>query len=328
MLWMQRVLDIFAPVQAQPPVAAPATAAAPTQPAPAPAPRVRRARPAPAGPVSGGEKTAPPSTLAAAPLLSGGQAPALLRHPLANRELRLGDTVVAYALQRARRRSIGFTVGADGLSVRAPTAATLAVVEDALRHKSAWILRKLNDAHTRQQHQTQARIDWQDGAVLPYLGAPLVVRLDAAAPATGAWQALSTPEPGGALQALHLGLSAGAGPAQLRAAVQAWLMRQAQAHFTQRLDHFAPLLGVHWSRLRLSNAQTRWGTAQSDGSIRLNWRLLHFRPAVIDYVVAHELAHLRVMDHSPRFWSTVASVVPDHAALRRCLRDEPAPRWD
>ncbi len=252
----------------------------------------------------------------------------MLRHPLANRELRLGETVVAYALQRARRRSIGFTVGADGLSVRAPTGVTLATVEDALRQKSAWILRKLNDAHTRQQRQTQACIDWQDGAVLPYLGAPLVVRLDAAAPATGAWQALPLPDPGGALQALHLGLSASVSPDQLRAAVQLWLMRQAQAHFTQRLDHFAPLLDVRWTRLRLSNAQTRWGTAKSDGSIRLNWRLLHFRRDVIDYVVAHELAHLRVMDHSPRFWSTVASVVPDHVALRRSLRDEPAPRWD
>ena len=105
-------------------------------------------------------------------------------------------------------------------------------------------------------------------------------------------------------------------------------MRQAQAHFTARLNHFAPLLGVQWRSLRLSSAQTRWGTAKSDGSIRLNWRLLHHRPAVIDYVVAHELAHLRVMNHSPDFWRTVATVVPNHAALRRTLYDEPVPRWE
>ena len=54
---------------------------------------------------------------------------------------------------------------------------------------------------------------------------------------------------------------------------------------------------------------------------------MHYRPAVIDYVVAHELAHLRVMDHSPRFWNTVATVVPDYAALRNQLREEPAPLW-
>jgi hypothetical protein len=63
------------------------------------------------------------------------------------------------------------------------------------------------------------------------------------------------------------------------------------------------------------------------GAIRLNWRLLHFSPAVIDYVVVHELSHLRFMDHSPDFWATVKAVIPDHAALRRQLKDEAAPRW-
>ena len=77
---------------------------------------------------------------------------------------------------------------------------------------------------------------------------------------------------------------------------------------------------MRWTRLRLSSANTRWGSARADGSIRLNWRLMHYRPAIIDYVVAHELSHLRVMDHSPRFWDTVATVVPDYAALRRSLR--------
>jgi len=79
--------------------------------------------------------------------------------------------------------------------------------------------------------------------------------------------------------------------------------------------------------LRLSNAGTRWGSAKSDGSIRLNWRLIHFRPSVIDYVVAHELSHLRVMDHGPRFWDTVRSVVPDYATLRGQLKDDAVPLW-
>ncbi|WP_173025694.1 M48 family metallopeptidase [Acidovorax sp. SRB_14] len=262
----------------------------------------------------------PPPPLSLGELL----APASFRHPQARRELRLGDAVVAYALQRVRRRSIGFTVSADGLSVRAPTGVTLAAVDDALRRKSGWILRKLAEARERQQREEHARIRWQDGAALPYLGAPLTVVLDPAQGVAGVLRAAAA----GAPAELRIGLPASAGAAQVRDAVQAWLMHQARAHFTERLDHFAPLLGVRWSRLRLSNAQTRWGSAKTDGSIRLNWRLLHYRPAVIDYVVAHELAHLRVMDHSPRFWSTVATVVPDHAALRRCLRDEPAPRWD
>ena len=102
---------------------------------------------------------------------------------------------------------------------------------------------------------------------------------------------------------------------------------EAQRVFTERLDHFAPKLGVRWRKLALSNAGTRWGTAHSDGTIRLNWRLIHFRLPVIDYVVAHELSHLRVMDHSPRFWDTVASVVPDYMHLRGQLKDEALPPW-
>ncbi|MDP3133862.1 MAG: M48 family metallopeptidase, partial [Burkholderiaceae bacterium] len=77
----------------------------------------------------------------------------------------------------------------------------------------------------------------------------------------------------------------------------------------------------------LTNAATRWGSAKSDGTIRLHWRLMQFSPQVLDYVVAHELSHLRHMDHSPRFWATVASVVPDHAARRAELRRSGPPLW-
>jgi predicted metal-dependent hydrolase len=126
---------------------------------------------------------------------------------------------------------------------------------------------------------------------------------------------------------LRVGLPHSATPDQIKDSVQAWLMRHAKTHFTERLDHFAPQLQVRWHSLRLSNASTRWGSAKSDGSIRLNWRLIHFSPAVVDYVVAHELSHLREMNHSPRFWDTVRTVVPDYAQLRGQLKDDAVPRW-
>ena len=79
------------------------------------------------------------------------------------------------------------------------------------------------------------------------------------------------------------------------------------------------------ARLALSSAATRWGSASADGSIRLNWRLVHFALPIIDYVVAHELAHLREMNHSPRFWDVVRSVVPDYEHSRLALRDGQVP---
>ena len=279
-------------------------------------------------PDSEAKENAPRPAVPPAAALPSLLSPAEFRHPQANREVLLGDAVVAYALQRVRRRSIGFTVGADGLAVRAPTWVTLAAVDAALREKSGWILRKLDEARARQQRLEGGRIAWGHGAQLPYLGEPLTVVLDPTHGFTGKGGALVSDPEGAAGPSLRIGLAHSAGAAQIRDAVQAWLMRDARRHFTARLEHFAPLLGVQWSGLRRARAQTRWGSAKADGSIRLNWRLLHYRPAIIDYVVAHELAHLRVMDHSPRFWGTVATVVPDYPVLRNALREQPAPLWD
>ena len=82
------------------------------------------------------------------------------------------------------------------------------------------------------------------------------------------------------------------------------------------------------TRLSLSSAATRWGSANANGAIRLHWRLIQLPLPTIDYVVAHELAHLREMNHSPRFWAVVRSVVPDYRAARRQLGSEPLAAWD
>jgi len=257
--------------------------------------------------------------------------PASFRHPRANREAVLGDAVVAFEFRRARRRTIGFMVAPEGLTVSAPKWVPLYEVDAAVQGKAAWILRKLGDAHERHQRTESARIDWRDGAVFPFLGEQVAVVLDPAHRFAEVGAVLRSEAgetlPGMPRHTLHLGLPHQVDAAQIRDAVQAWLMRQARRLFVERLEHFAPRLGVRWKKLVLSNAGTRWGTAHSDGLIRLNWRLVHFRMPVIDYVVAHELSHLRVMNHSPRFWETVRSVLPDYAALRRQLKDDALPRW-
>ncbi|HSI54458.1 MAG: M48 family metallopeptidase [Ramlibacter sp.] len=256
--------------------------------------------------------------------------PAAFRHPRANREAVLAGTVVTYEFRRAKRRNIGFTVGPEGLAVTAPKWVPLYEIDAAVQSKARWIVKKLHEASERQRKVESARIDWKDGATFPFLGEDVIVVLDPRHAFDEVGAVLNTDGealPGMPRHALHVGLPQTAQPAQVRDAVQAWLMRQAKRIFTERLDHFAPQLGVRWSKLALSSAGTRWGTAHADGLIRLNWRLVHFRLAVIDYVVAHELSHLRVMDHSPRFWETVGTVVPDYAELRGQLKDEALPTW-
>ena len=255
---------------------------------------------------------------------------AVFRHPRANREAQLAHALVAYEFKRGKRRTIGFVVGPHGLVVRAPRWVPLYEVTAALQEKAVWIVKKLGEMRERELRLASNRIEWKNGGTLPFLGEPMVVVLDpshAFGDQSAVLRGNADALPGCAGLGLHLGLPHQAAPEQIRDAVRAWLMRQARRVFTERLDHFAPRLQVQWRKLSLSSAGTRWGSAHSDGSIRLHWRLIHFRMNVIDYVVAHELSHLRVMDHSPKFWNTVRSVVPDYAQLRLQLKDEAVPQW-
>ena len=303
---MRRSLGVLPPAAPAPalalalaPAPAPAPAFAPA-PAPAPAPRAESAPPPP---------------------------PHLPRHPEATREIVLTGQFVAYHLRRGRRRSIGFVIGPEGLTVSAPRWVGQGEIDSALREKAPWITRKLHEQHERQGRLAAARVDWRDGATIPFLGETVIVVLDPRV--TGAvLNSEAVALPGVPRLTLHLGLPQTAAPAQIRDAVQSWLQRQARRIFTERCGAIAPRLGVAMRRLSLSSASTRWGSASADGSIRLNWRLVHFGLSVIDYVVTHELAHLREMNHGPAFWSVVRQALPGFEQARGALRTEVLPVFD
>lgn len=247
------------------------------------------------------------------------------------RQVLLQGQAIPYELKRARRRSIGFTVSEDGLRVSAPKWVPLGDIDNALQQKGDWILRKLVEQRERARRTQAARIHWGDGCSLPYLGEPLIVVLDPSMTGARLDEGQADPQPTLATvprRMLYLGLPQNAAPEQIRDAVQAWLQRQARQRFEQRCRHFADPLGVTMTGLRLSSAQTRWGSASADGMIRLNWRLIHFSPALIDYVVAHELAHLKEMNHSPRFWAVVRSVFPEYELARDRLKQAVLPLMD
>ncbi len=253
--------------------------------------------------------------------------PALPRPPLADREIQLGEQVVAYELRRSRRHSIGFVIGPEGLAVSAPRWVGKGEIEAALREKANWILRKLHEQKERQRRLESAKIEWRDGATFPFLGETVIVVLDPRVTGSVLQSAEGT-LPGVPRLTLHLGLPQEAAAAQVRDAVQSWLQRQARRIFEERAAVFAQRLSVRVKRLALSSAATRWGSASADGSIRLNWRLVHFALPVIDYVVTHELAHLREMNHSPAFWDVVRTAIPQFEAARGVLRTELLPAFD
>lgn len=232
--------------------------------------------------------------------------------PAGKRRLQLREHVLDYSLKRSRRRSIGFVIDDDGLHVTAPRWVTIAEIEGALREKERWVLAKLAERHERRSRMP-APMQWRDGASFPYLGRQVLLRI-----AHG--QAQSTGLDGSG-EVLLVCLPADASEQQLKDQVLGWLQREARRLFAERLPIYADKLGVQYRSFALSNAQTQWGSCTHDGRIRLNWRLMHFALQQIDYVIAHELAHLREMNHSPRFWSTVQSVFPEFEAARKALRE-------
>jgi len=227
------------------------------------------------------------------------------------RQVATAQQTIGFVLKRSRRRSIGFVIGEDGLRVTAPTWVTLAQIDDAVREKSAWILTKLRDRNRRRDRLALARTDWRAGGELAYLGQR--IRLGLPAEQTHFSGDENAPAPA---DTLWLALPEDAEPARIRDATQAWLQQRAHAWFDARLAYFLARTGLRLRRWRLSSAATRWGSCSSDGSIRLNWRLIH------DYVIAHELAHLREMHHGPQFWAQVAQILPGFEPARAALRRE------
>lgn len=230
------------------------------------------------------------------------------------RSLAIGSRTLHYALKRSARRSIGFAIDSTGLTITAPRWVTLADIETAITEKQRWIFTKLIEWQTRVEQRALPKVDWKDGAEVPYLGQPVRVKLGA----PQGMLAFSAED-----AALQVPLPLQADPQQIKDRVQGWLQGEAKRLFGERLAIYAEKLGVNYRAYALSSAATRWGSCSSDGKIRLNWRLIHFPLSIIDYVVAHELAHLREMNHSPRFWQTVESIFPEFREARQTLKSHP-----
>jgi len=224
---------------------------------------------------------------------------------------------IGYVLQRSRRRSIGFVIADDGLRVTAPNWVTLGQIDDTVREKAKWIIAKLREWQNRKEQLALAGTRWVAGGQLPYLGKRIVLGLAADRRQAFLDGDADNPQDG---DTLWLPLPADADQARVRDAAQAWLQQRAGDRFGARLAYFLERTGLTIRRWRLSSAATRWGSCTSDGIIMLNWRLVHFAPDIIDYVIAHELAHLREMNHSQDFWAEVGHILPGFEQAKQALR--------
>jgi len=108
---------------------------------------------------------------------------------------------------------------------------------------------------------------------------------------------------------------------RITAKEEARLKKQAKAYLQQKCLHFARLMELQPGEVKINSAKTRWGSCNRMGGLNFTYRLLFTSEEVIDYVVVHELAHLKEMNHSPRFWAVVGKTLPDYDARRKKLRE-------
>lgn len=223
------------------------------------------------------------------------------------RSIQIDGRELVYVLRRTnRRRTIGLIVNHEGLKVASPWYVPMADIYAMIERSKDWVFDKLEAWQVRQTPKRQ----WISGEALYFLGDEIRLQIDISLVGHGVFLS------GDVLRVFAADVSAA------ERMVIAWYHEQALNHFPQRIAVVAPLLEVMPTRCSLSNAKHQWGSCNSKGQIKLNWRLMQAAPAVIDYVVAHELAHLRHMDHSPRFWATVAIACPQYRHLRNVLKEK------
>jgi predicted metal-dependent hydrolase len=219
--------------------------------------------------------------------------------------LALGAERVDCVLVRRRgRRGVGLKVDETGLTVSAPSTMPLARIEALVRESERWVLRKIAEW----SHRRVTPVEWIDGAPLPYLGGALVLRIAAGkrvrAERVDGELRVTARDPGGA---------------EVKRAVTRWYKVAAHEHLAERVGALSRAAGLPPPRFVLSGALARWGSCNSRREVRLAWRLVKARPELIDYVICHELAHLRQMNHSRAFWAEVERQCPDYRRLREEL---------
>ncbi|MBU1213721.1 MAG: M48 family metallopeptidase [Gammaproteobacteria bacterium] len=224
------------------------------------------------------------------------------------RSLQLSDKQITYTLKRSsKRRSIGLRIDERGLTVSMPLRATEKWLHSVLQDKASWVLEKLENW----QAAKVTPVIWQDGASIPFRGEVFTLRV--------------VPDLFGAPprfqgESLIMPLDGVVTAMRIEKLVSQWYREQALQVFEECVAHFAPMMDVTPRTLRVSSARTQWGSCSARGVVSLNWHLVKLSLPLIDYVVVHELAHLKEMNHSAAFWRVVESACPDYKELRKQLR--------
>lgn len=230
-------------------------------------------------------------------------------------EVQFGDARIEYHVVRSpkRHKTIEITVDEPGLvTIAAPMGTTPDRLEETVRRRAGWIVQ--HDGAATPSAPTRRFVS---GESLPYLGRSVRLTVH---PVDGFEVAIR-------FQHWQFDVDVprtwkgDERRAQIRAAFETWYRKRAALKLPPRVERIASLLGVRPSAILVRDQRVRWASCAPDGTLRFNWRAIMAPPAVLDYVVAHELAHLRVRAHSADYWAIVGQAIPDYRGRRETLRN-------
>ena len=218
--------------------------------------------------------------------------------------------MIDYPIRRSdRARRARINVSADGVEVVVPRRMALRQVVPFVEEKRPWIERTLRRIREAEE---AAAVRLVNGGSVPYLGSLLPLRVRVEPGRVRSFVSMK----GDALEVFVGSPEVDA----VRVALEAWYRRRARIEVEPRLDAACARAGVRYTRLSIRAQRTRWASCSSTGAMSFNWRLLLAPPEILDYVVEHEVAHLEVLDHSPRFWRLLGSRSPGCREHERWLR--------
>ena len=218
---------------------------------------------------------------------------------------------IPYQLIRSRKRvkTLSLKITAAGtVVVQAPYHTPTAEIGSFIERKKRWVLEKLQDFANSRQAAPPKALAPGDSILFMGVSYPLVINDD------GNDIALFCLQDGRFIlngRVLHHG----------KALIRSWYERQAKDFFSARVAHYSQIWEFEARAIRISQAQSRWGSCSPDDRLAFAWRLIMAPPTVIDYVVVHELAHIREKNHSRRFWQVVEKIMPDYEKQRIWLRE-------
>jgi len=232
------------------------------------------------------------------------------------REITFGTRTIPFIVERsARRETVSISVDlADGVIVKAPEGLDSAAVDEVVRNKAPWVVQRL--AAFEELGPVPEPHEFMSGETFTYLGRqyrllvrPEAGRRGASVKLKGAWLEATVPAQGEQAPLVHQ-------------ALQAWYRRLAAQRLPERVRLYTGKLGIDEPAVLVRDQQKRWGSCTAKGELRFNWRIVMGPMSLVDYVVAHEVCHLVVANHSAAFWKLLGTILPDHEARKERLRVE------